>query len=201
MVTGCVVLHRFDTWPILEPRYRGVCRGRWWPLCDRPSDPPARALTDARERELLVWPPSDPRVDSCIDLYYLRSYVEVCDRLEIAPLDLLVCATRGGDAFIDWVVELRDESSHLGIDVAYGSGSYSFINGDFSAEDDEIAGYLDEHLNDNGLFNSFAEAEGFMAVHQRALDRGVNLETLDGALPIDLWEDKELLGLRRRLRS
>ena len=200
MADGCVVLHRLDTWPILEARYRGVCRGQWWPLGNQSEDPQAKGLTEAREKDLLTWPPSEMRIDSCIDLAYVRSYVDVCDRLKIAPLYSLVCSSRHTDeASIEWIEELKYNSTHLGIDVAYGSGSFSFIIGDFGAEDDEIAKFLDEHLNDCGLFNTFAEAEAFMMVHQRALDRGVELEILDGAVPIDLWEDRDLLALRRKL--
>jgi len=121
--------------------------------------------------------------------------------LEIASLYALIGLVPGGDAPVDWIEEVRAKSAHLGVDVAYGSGSYSFINGDLGAEDDEIAKFIAQHLNDNGLFNTFDEAEAFMALHQRALEHGVNLETLDDAMPIDLWEDRALLGLRRRLRG
>ena len=200
--SGCVIAHRLDTWPILDARYRGVCRGRWWPLGEHREDAQARALTGVRENHLLTYSPTDLRVDSCTDLDYIRSYAEACDRLEIAPLYSLVCvALQANDAPVDWVENVRGQCIHLGVDVAYGSGSFSFINGDFGVEDDELARFLAIHLNDCGLFDSFDDAEEFMRLHQGALDRGVNLETLDDAMPIDLWEDRELIVVRNELRS
>ena len=85
-LNGCVVTLRFDTWPILEERYSGVCRGRWWPLDDETSDAQAKALTSARVNKLLSSPPSVPMVDSCTDLNYLRSYVETCDSRDRVPV-------------------------------------------------------------------------------------------------------------------
>lgn len=198
---GCVVARREDTWPILYARYNGVCRGRWWPLSEQSADPQSRALTAVRENDLLMWDPGVPKVDCSSDLSYLRTYVEACERLAVAPLYALVCSSRDDDAPIEWLEDLRGDCAHLGVDLAYGSGSFSFINGDLGTKDDELAKYLAVHLNAHGLFETFEAAEAFMVVHQRALDRGVNLETLDGVMPIELWEDPDLSRLRKRLRG
>lgn len=197
--SGCVVLSRRDTWPISIPGYRGVCRGLWWPLREHAkADLVASRLTATLKRQFLEeLGSSRPNVST--DAKLLRDYMEACVRLKVGPLFAFVCASPYPGAAPDWLVALRDECEHIGIDVSYPTGSYSFVDGDFFEENAEIFAFLKSHLNGNGLFDNIEDAEQFMRLHQTANDRGANLETLDDVTPIELWEDHDLSCLRRVL--
>jgi hypothetical protein len=91
------------------------------------------------------------------------------------------------------------ECEYLGIDVTYASGSYSFVDGDSLSENARLSHFLQHRLNANGLLSSLDDAEEFLRLHQRANDDGANLETLDGAIALELWEDGDLSRLRRAL--
>ena len=57
----------------------------------------------------------------------------------------------------------------------------------------------DESLNEWGLFDDRAAARRYLEEYQRELDRGTNLETLDGAVLLEIWEDVAARGLRQTL--
>lgn len=197
MTIGCVIARRVDTWPILNAQYRGACRGLWWPLSNE-ADPEARALTAARDREVLSVPPSELRAGASTDLDYLRTYLDVCERLELDCLFGFICrALEAAVSHHGWVQHVLSASSWLGVDVIYGSGSFSFINAASGSKDPVLQAALQTSLNQNGLFDTFDEAQRFVRIYQSALDRGVNLEVLDDAMPVELWQDQELKALRR----
>ncbi len=201
MVSGCTLARRTDTWPILDAAYRGACRGAWWPLSGA-ADPEAKALTAAHDTRLLSTPPNEARVDASLDLGYLRAYVAVCDRLGIDGLLSFICVDLvAGPEPPAWLASVQRHCSRRGVDVIYGSGSFSFINGAFGARDEGLRALLSRSLNENRLFESFEAAHDFMAEYQAALDRGANLESLEDAMPVELWEDPELLALREALRG
>ncbi|MEO8179095.1 MAG: hypothetical protein ABI895_09705 [Deltaproteobacteria bacterium] len=83
--------------------------------------------------------------------------------------------------------------------MTYASGSFSFINYDCGVENDELRQFLTHHLNANGLFASLADTQEFLRLHQKANDVDANLETLGGAIAVQLWEDSDGSRLRRAL--
>lgn len=153
-------------------------------------------------RENLARQPDNRVPDALSDLDYVRVYIETCERLKLASIYCLICgSTASSEPQPDWLLQLRELSEPLGFDVIYPSGSYSFVNGDYFAEGSEIRAFLDRNLNDNGLLDSMDQVETFTRMHQAGVDRGANWETLDDASGVMLWEDEELSGLRRILRS
>lgn len=200
-ISGCVIVARGDTWPICDPRYRGVCRGTWWPLgAYEQTDRRSRELTTILASDVLGRPPADPSPDVSRDLEYLGSYVETCGSLGIQSLYALIASAKSSEPLSPWLSLLQQGCKHLGVDVAYSSGSYSFINGGCLAAQPAIAEFLQQTLNEFGLFDSFDDAESYLALYQAEIDRGVNLETLDGAVPIELWEDLRLSQLMNLLQ-
>jgi hypothetical protein len=95
---------------------------------------------------------------------------------------------------------LQGECLHLGIDVTYPDGSYSFVDDDFSAARGDIFEFLKGHVNHCGLLDNAEDVREFMRLHQLANDRGANLETLAKDVgPVELWEDADLSRTRRIL--
>lgn len=196
---GCVVARKGDTWPIGNIAYRGVCRGHWWPLSeDTDRDPEAKELTETLDLEFLNRAPENQAPNSSADLAFLRRYVRVCERLGLAPLYCLLCASEfTSESSPQWLAEFASTCCYLGVDITYSSGSYSFINEGCFGQDSQLRFFLDANLNDNGLFDTVEQARSFLLLHQGALDRGLNLETLDGAIVVALWADFELANLRQ----
>ena len=197
VINGYAVLTACDTWPIKIPGYRGVCRGAWWPLEKyAPRDELARRLNDEWQDELLGQvDQSMPLVSADIDL--LHRYAEAADGLGV-PLYGLLCASPVARAGLpNWTRTLQTRCTHLGIDISYPSGSYSFLNGAYFARGSDTHEFLRANLNANGLLSTAADARDFLRRYQAELDSGADWETLDDAIPIELWQDSGLSALKR----
>jgi hypothetical protein len=186
-----------------EPRanYRGAASALWWPLhLYAERDLGAREVTKALA---VRWstPFFEVAPQTTDDLGFIQSYLAVCDRLEVGPLSAVVCATpQGSEHTSPWLTELKETCERVGIDVTYPDGCYSFVEDDFAPAGEELFDFLRQHLNAHGLFDRAEGAEKFMRLHQAANDRGANLETLDGAFPVELWVDAGLSQFRRILK-
>jgi hypothetical protein len=195
---GCAILSRRDTWSIRNRACRGVCRGYWWPLREHVKrDSRAAELTSTLSVDFLKRLGTDTP-DVSTNLEVLASYVVTCDRLELSSLYGLVCASVSSKkSTIPWLASLKGDCEYVGVDVCYTSGSYSFLDSEYLPDHPEIHQFLTAYLNDNGLFDSVDEAREFMRLHQLAIDAGANMETLEDVIPLELWEDVELRGLRK----
>lgn len=195
-LNGYAIVTPRDTWPIRVPNYRGACRGFWWPLREHEKhDEAARMLTNALQDELLAQAPSLPHATSNEEL--LRKYIEAAERLDI-PLHGLLCASPvAGASVSSWMRRLQAGSEYLGIDVCYPNGSYSFLNGAYFSQSDRLVEFLKANLNHHGLLSTATSADEFLRRYQVELDAGANFETLDGALPIELWHDSGVTALEQ----
>lgn len=173
---------------------RGVGAFPWWPLSRIRDDPRARALTERVERLFLSDVGDEPWVVCNRDL--LRAYLA---ELEIRKLDLTChVAERHGAAEVEctWLQPVVKRARWLGIDVAYCSGSFSFVESARSSGVRALRGFLDARLNRFGLFEREGDAEQYLVEYRRALESGEELETLDSAVLLRLWEDEGARTLR-----
>ncbi|MBI3202447.1 MAG: hypothetical protein HYZ29_12975 [Myxococcales bacterium] len=181
------------------PRHRGTGAFRWWPLsAPVPSAPRARALFDRLGEMFLGDEADDPWVTA--DRIFLRDYLREAEAAGIPGITChltVASAPRGGDCA--WLVRLASDATWLGIDVAYCSGSFSFIEASYYEELPDLHRFLNANLNEFGLFPSQQEAKAFIEIYAASLDAGSQLETLDGAVLIPLWEDRDARHLRRLL--
>lgn len=202
-LNGCVISIRRAEWTSRVPNYRGVASALWWPLTQHAKqDRRAGELTEALKTRWLTQPVDWLRPQASDDLDFIRSYVATCDELQLGPLYALVCASPEKlDAVPTWLKALQAVCDRVGIDVGYPHGEYSFVDDDFFSANLGLFEFLTTQLNDRGLFDRSEDAEEFMRLHQAANDRGANLEMLEGASPIELWEDSDLSQLRRILKQ
>ena len=193
---GCVLLERGDVWPINNPRYRGVCRGRWWPLEKHTeSDEEAARLTELLSVHLMQqYHACLPQVTD--DGEFLMSYAAACERLGVVNTYALLCRSpQGKHEPKGWLRSMLGSCNYLGFDVSYPSGNYSFIDGDYGAKDRRLMAYLRANLNEHGLFIDLDRALAFTRLQAQAVD-SCSLESLDDATPIELWEDTNLVAMR-----
>ena len=194
-LTGCVVTGGQGQWPVVIPGFRGVDSSFWWPLERR-----ARASQVAQRltRQLLKSALERPDPDACpavsTDAEFILEYLNECERLDMENVGLTICVASVDFSCTspEWVDRLRATSSRLGIDVSYGNGHYSFINGDYHLPSGPIREYLDRNLNKNGLFETEAIARNFVRLHDRENELGENLESTEGALFLELWDEIDL---------
>jgi hypothetical protein len=201
---GVVIAVPRAGWTSRIPNYRGVAATSWWPLEQHAKrDQRAKELSGVLSMRWVSGTGDWLKPHATTDLEFLRSYVEACDRLEIAPLRTLVCASPGAaEAAPEWLTGLQEGCDYLGIDVTYPDGGFSFVHDDFSPSNGEVLAFLKDRLNDRGLFNSEQDVNEFMRLHQAMNDRGANLETLDqDVYPVALWEDCDLSKLRAIIDS
>jgi hypothetical protein len=197
-LNGYAILTARDTWPIRIPGYRGVCRGAWWPLREyERGDETARALSNALEGELLGQLSEPQLPDAIVDAQLLRKYSDAAAILNI-PLYGLLCASPVARASVpNWTRSLQKRCEYLGIDICYPSGSYSFLNGVSFVKDSALFEFMRANLNPNGLLSNPATASEFLRRYDGEVDRGANWETLEGAMPIELWHDPDLTQLKQ----
>lgn len=97
-------------------------------------------------------------VDCCPDVEYMRHCIEESLKLGI-EFRVLLCSTNRKEPILK-KNGLGRLGNILGYDYAYSGGSYySCILNDIMAE--RIEEFSRFHLNENGLFNSYEEAEAF----------------------------------------
>jgi len=182
-------------------KHRGVGEGQWWPLGElRHRNEIARELS--REVDLAFSGLTDDVPWATRDKDLLRRYVTGMRAIGMhdftCHVTIIESAQAGTTSLIDDVVAAAE---FLGIDVAYGSGCFSFVEyADLNASP-EMRKFLDAKLNQAGLLRSQDDVNVFLDIYRHQLEAGVNLETLDGAIPIRLWEDAGAVGLLRLLGS
>lgn len=98
-------------------------------------------------------------VDCCTDNEYMQYCIEESLKYKI-EFKILLCSTRKKAPILE-KIELGQIGNVLGYDCAYSGGSYYSC-----VLNDIISGRIEElnkiHLNENGLFSSYEEAEAFM---------------------------------------
>ena len=164
---------------------RGRTCGGWWPLESRLDDRRARELSD--DLDLLQMERSGPRVLAEHDV--LHEYLALCRALDVRDVRLLVCASpvRTLDAVPAWLETLVREATPLGIDVAYPSGSFSFINGVLAGNCAALAAHLGGCLNPAGLLPREQDVERFVEAYS-SMQETCELEAIEDALALHLWE-------------
>lgn len=106
-------------------------------------------------------------VDCCADESYIKKYIDESRKIGI-EFRILLCATCRNDPSINRE-EFRQKAQVLGYDLADSGGSYySCILNDI------ISGRINEFreiiLNENGLFNTYEEAEQFRQIRNQMLN-------------------------------
>lgn len=177
------------------PSHRGVGAARWWPLETlRYKFPAAAAQSDAVDALFLGDIGDSPWLTD--NLRLLRDYLDAAESLRVPNLTCHI-SERASETrqCPPWLRDVRSGAARLGYDVTYCTGSFSFIEGAYASAPDRLS-RLYSTLNAHGLFDDRATVDDFMAEYQRCLDAGSNLETLDGAIVVELWEDVGATGLR-----
>lgn len=112
-----------------------------------------------------AWNNSD-YVDCCADESYIKKYIDESKELGI-EFRILLCATCRNFPVLD-KVELGRAREVLGYDLAYSGGSYcSCILNDII--DGRIKEFEEIVLNENGLFNTYKEAEQFRKIRNKMI--------------------------------
>lgn len=196
-LNGYTILTARDTWPIRIPNYRGACRGLWWPLREHQDESEAaRRLSDALDDELLGnLAPSQPH--AIVDAELLQGYANAAEALGLRVYGLVSASPVGRGHLPNWTGALQTSCEHLGIDVCYPNGSYSFLSGAYSSQREELLEFTRANLNSNGLLSDAASAGEFLRRYRDEMDKGANFEPLDDALPVELWHDPDLISLKR----
>jgi hypothetical protein len=190
-LNGCVVARAADG---TSTKPRGHTCGTWWPL-EYHGDAYASALSD--HLDLLAMEHSGPRVVA--DLGEVQEYVSACALGGVPDVRLLFCASpiRTVDPVPEWLTRAVAASTRLGVDVAYLSGTYSFLEEAGQVGVPELAEYVARRLNPAGLFDYEEDALGFIELY-RTFESRHGLELLDDdAAPIELWEDVRLSASAR----
>ncbi len=191
---GCVVVQRLSAAGEAPSDPPWKTPGLWWPLRTMvATDDEARELTSTLDLEFFQFETDRPHV--CDDLGLLASYIRVCDRLAIECHAILCRLCDSVCTVPPWIETLQGRSMHPGFDVNYAAGGYSFINVEYA--DLELQQFLNDHLNDHRLLSTQSDVRRFLDLYVAASIRRGTMEELDGALPLELWIDKDMRELRR----
>ena len=120
----------------------------------------------------------DPNcVDCCSDVEYMRCCIEESLKLGI-EFRVLLCSTSRKKPVLE-KNSLKKAGNVLGYDYAYSGGSYysCVLNDIISGRIQEFSGI---HLNENGLFDSYEEAEAFKRFREKIKSANSNYEFEEG---------------------
>ena len=132
-LNGYVIGRSRHDWVPELSNYRGVESIEWWPLRNL-EDPSARLLTESIDGIAIRHPAYEMYPVASADEVLLERYHQSCSRLGVLPLQGMVCASPVKPLVPapSWLSALRETLPFLGIDLAYPSGSYSFIQDGWS---------------------------------------------------------------------
>ena len=116
-------------------------------------------------------------VDCCSNIEYMRCCIEESLKLGI-EFKVLLCSTSKKEPILE-KNDLGQLGNVLGYDYAYSGGSYYSC-----VLNDIISGRIQEFseifLNENGLFNSYEEAEAFIRFREKVKSMNLNYEFEEG---------------------
>ena len=116
-------------------------------------------------------------VDCCSDVEYMRFYIEESKKLGI-ECKVLLCSTAKKEPRLE-SHDLGQLGNVLGYDYAYSGGSYYSC-----VLNDIISGRIQEfseiRLNENGLFDSYEEAEAFQLFREKIKRTNLSYEFEEG---------------------
>jgi hypothetical protein len=124
-----------------------------------------------------AWINSD-YVDCCIDEEYIKKYIQESLKIGI-EFRVLLCSTCKNSPQIE-KIGIENQSHTLGFDYAYSGGSYySCVLNDIISKRIKEFGQI--KLNENGLFNTYKEAEEFSLFrnHLKSIYKDYNFEEGD----------------------
>lgn len=157
--------------------YRGVDGDNWYlNYCSDNS-----YFTEFYDKNIdKAWENSD-FVDCCVDEEYMRCCIEESEKLGI-EFSVLLCSTERKTPALK-KVELGKLENVLGYDCAYSGGSYysCILNDIISGRIEEFCKF---HLNQNGLFDSYEEAETFMLYREKIKQANMDYVFEEGDLII-----------------
>ena len=179
--------------------HRGVGAGRWWPLAAlRFENALASEMSERIDCAFVACSGDRPWATSNIAL--LCDYMRAVQTLQLPGVTCHLTVLQTDEGSTDTgLAKILSSSEPLGFDVAYPTGYFSFIESVYAHAPYDLRRFLDENLNSCGLFESREKSDEFMVLYQESLSTGSEFETLDGAIPIALWEDKGATELLRLL--